>query len=168
MCFQPLASLERPRELRRRVVLPARMSFGGRWSDTCILNISSRGLLVRSPQNVPSGTAIQLLRGNQLITARVMWSDGNRSGLQTDERIAVEDILSLDQSATSQLAASHPGKYNPPAPAPKLRPDTQSRWLEFLGVGAIVIGLALAAGLFVEQALGPPLAKVTAALGGQS
>ena len=38
---------ERPRELRRRVILPARLRTGADWSDTCMLNISSRGLLIQ-------------------------------------------------------------------------------------------------------------------------
>ncbi len=59
----------RPRELRRRVVLPARLRIGSRWNDTCILNISSRGLLIHSPRLGNEGSGVELRRGGEVIEA---------------------------------------------------------------------------------------------------
>src|SRR5215213_9934355 len=99
-------SKQRPRELRRRVVVPARVRAGAQWSDACILNISSRGLLIHSLRPAPIGSTVQIVRGDHLIVARVMWSDAGRSGLRSDERLPVDEILSLKQSHPLQLSAS--------------------------------------------------------------
>src|SRR5947209_10843359 len=95
-----------PRELRRRVVVPARVRTDGQWSDARILNISSHGLLIHSSRPAPKGSIVQILRGDHLIIARVMWSHAGRSGLRSDEQLPVDEILSLKQSRPLQLIAS--------------------------------------------------------------
>jgi hypothetical protein len=167
MSLQRLGEVERPRELRRRVALPARVSTGQGWADASILNVSSRGFLIRSGRTVPAGATLQLLRGDQLITARVMWSDGARSGLRAVERIAVEEILSSNQTAGFQLAAIQPNARNSRRVTTKPAPAVPSRALEFVGVSAIAIMLAAAAFLGARQTLAPPLAKISAALSSQ-
>ena len=97
---------QRPRELRRRVVLPARLRTGAQWSDACILNISSRGMMIHSGRAGPEGTRVELRRGEHVIIARVMWCDGGPAGLRSDERLPVEEIMSLSQSSALQLVAS--------------------------------------------------------------
>src|SRR5690348_12970017 len=91
---------QRSRELRRRVIMPARLRSSGGWTDACILNISSHGLMIHSSRVGPQGSTIELWRGNHVIVARVVWQDGARAGLQSEDRLAVEDILSLGSSAT--------------------------------------------------------------------
>ena len=87
-------SRQRPREVRRRVVLPARLLTGVQWSDTCILNISSRGLMIHSGRVAPKGSVVELHRGDHVIVARVVWRDGARVGLQSTDRVPVEEIMS--------------------------------------------------------------------------
>jgi hypothetical protein len=73
----------RPRELRRRVVLPARMLLGSAWSDACILNISSRGMLIQASRGVPQGSAIELHRGDYVVLAHVVWRHGALPGCRS-------------------------------------------------------------------------------------
>src|SRR4029078_12325215 len=97
---------QRPRELRRRVVLPARMRMDSSWCDACILNISSRGLMIHVARGAPSGDTVELRRGDHVIVARVVWRDGSRAGLHSDDRLPVEQILSLSQAPALQLTAA--------------------------------------------------------------
>src|SRR4051794_14708998 len=93
----------RPRELRRNVVLPARMRHGLSWSDACILNISSRGLMIQSGRAAPQGSVIELRRGDHVIPARVMWSEGSRTGLQVDDRLPTDELLALCKVAQLKI-----------------------------------------------------------------
>jgi len=96
----------KPRELRRRVILPARLRMGAHWSDACILNISSRGLMIQASRAAPEGSVIELWKGDYVIVARVVWRKGVRAGLCSDDRVPVEEIMSLAQSPGLQLTAS--------------------------------------------------------------
>src|SRR4051794_29681232 len=106
MAARAIKSMQRPRELRRRVVVPARVRTDGRWCDARILNISSRGLLIHSSYPVLEGTIMQIVRGDHLIVARVVWSDGSRTGLKSEDQLPVEEIVSLKQAQVLQLIAS--------------------------------------------------------------
>jgi hypothetical protein len=159
-------SREKPRELRRRVLMPARLRSSSGWTDACILNISSRGLMIHSSRAGPKGSMVELWRGDHVIVARVMWQDGARAGLQTDERLAVEDILSLSASAALTLTASEPYSVERRArPRDEADPRSQGRMLEFFGVVAIGCVVAASAYGMVQQALAHPMAMIRAALG---
>jgi hypothetical protein len=136
------------------------------WTDACILNISSRGLMIHSSRAGPEGSRVELWRGDHVIVARVIWQDGGRTGLQSDECLAVEEILSLSRSAAMSLTASEPFTVERRA-RPREEPDRrrEGRIFEFFGV--IAIGCVLAATAFgmVEQALADPMAMIRAALG---
>lgn len=81
------------REPRRKVVVPARLNAGPKWVDAVILNISSRGMLVRSDTPVAVGTYIDLRRGRQVIIGRAVWTDGNQFGVLAQDRIDIEALL---------------------------------------------------------------------------
>ena len=159
---------QRPRELRRRVMIPARLRNGAAWADACILNISSRGLLVHSPRGVPQGGIVELRRGEHVIVARVVWRDGTRVGLRADDRLPVDEIISLDGAAAFQLTAPGPGqperrKRQRPAP---MDSRLRGRAMEFVSVGVIAASLAITIWSMVEQAFARPMSAVTTALGG--
>ena len=161
-------SKHRPRELRRRVVVKARMRSGMQWSEACILNVSSRGLLIKSVRPVAEGSTIEILRGDQLIVARVMWSNAGRSGLRSEQRLPVEDILSIGQSTALQLIASNGVLHDRRRGAREIPGDARlrGRALEFLAVVAIGVTLAVGGWVMVEHALIGPLGTASAALGG--
>ena len=108
----------RPRELRRSVVLPARMRLGSAWSDACILNISSHGMMIQASRGVPQGITIELQRGEYVVLAHVVWRYGARAGLQVEERLAVEPPHA---EPGARLAADR-GRFAA-APPPRLLPD---------------------------------------------
>jgi hypothetical protein len=148
-------------------MIPARLRNGAQWNDACILNISSRGLLVHSPRGVPQGSTIELRRGEHVIVARVVWRDGARVGLQADERMPVDQIISLDQAAALQLTAAANGlaERRKRRRAPTADSRLRGRAMEFVSVGVIAASLALTIWSMVDQALGRPMAAIAAALG---
>jgi len=156
---------ERSRELRRRVVLPARIRHGAAWSDACILNVSSRGLLIHTSRQAPTGSEVELRRGEHVIVARVVWRDGAKAGLRADDRVPIEEIVTLGQSQVLQLSARGSVERRKSA-RPDDRQRLRARTMEFASV--VVIGASLAGGavVLVEEAFARPLAIVQAALGG--
>jgi len=157
---------ERPRELRRRVVLPARLRDGVQWADACILNVSSRGLMIRSARAGPLGSLVELRRGEHVIIARVVWREGARLGLRSEDRVPVEEIMSLSGSQALQLVADHGSlverrRYRLPAAESRLK----GRIIEYAAVVAIGVALAGGAWTMARQALVRPFADASAALG---
>ena len=137
------------------------------WSDACILNISSRGLLVRSGRPAVRGSVIELRHRDYAIVGRVVWSDGAHAGLQAEERVPVEQILSFSQAPSLQLTAVN-GRPVERRKRPRSHEDNRvrGRLFEF---SAVAILAALVAGFafdLVHDALSRPFQQVQAALGG--
>jgi hypothetical protein len=156
----------RSRELRRRVVLPARLRSGAQWSDVCILNISSRGLMIHSARVSAKGSMVELRRGEHVIVARVMWREGARAGLHSDERLPIEKLATLGQPQPLRVA-SEDGKFVERRKRPRPQDDARlrGRAMEFIGVGAIGVTLALGAWTIASEAFARPLETVRNALG---
>lgn len=139
------------------------------WSDVCILNVSSRGLQIKSIRDAAPGSTVELRHGEHVIVARVVWRNGTRSGLRASDRVPVEAIVTSARAAKVRPAAVPAGR---PVAERRKQPRThdqhrlRSRAVEFASMG--LIGVFLAATLFsmVEQAFARPLAMVRAALGG--
>ncbi len=168
MAAPAFLSRHRPRELRRRVVARARVRTGAQWGDACILNVSSRGLLIQTARPVPEGSTVEILRGDHLMTAKVVWSAAGRSGLRSEERLPVEDILSLEHSRALQLIASNGVIRDRRRDRRDAAGDSRicGREMEFAAVGIIAASFAYVIWAMAEQALAEPLAKISAALGG--
>src|SRR3954465_9995212 len=101
-------SKHKSREWRRSVLLKARLRTAAGWSDACILNISSGGLLMHASRPADRGSVVEVKQGEHLIRARVMWSDGARVGLRTDEQLPVEQILSRSDCPALRLTGVEP------------------------------------------------------------
>jgi hypothetical protein len=157
----------RSRELRRRVVLPARIRHGASWSNACILNISSRGLLLHAKSPAPQGSLIELTHGNHMIVARVVWRSGAKLGLSAEDRLPIEDIATYAQTPAPPLIAAD-GRaverhgQNRTYDQSRLR----SRAIEYVCVVTLGASLATAAYGMVQRAFAAPLALVQAILGG--
>jgi hypothetical protein len=156
----------RPRELRRRVVLNARMRVGQRWSNACILNISSRGLLVQA-SGIETGSTIELRRGEHVIVARVVWREGGKAGLRSEEPLAVDDILTVDRGNSLQLVASGGASMERRIVSRPRHEESRARrrLLQFVGTTAIGVGLSAVVLMMIGQAAARPLAMVKSALG---
>lgn len=159
--------IQMPPELRRWVVLPARMLLGSSWSDACILNISARGLLIQSGRSTPQGSVVELRRGDHVIVARVVWRLGLRAGLRAEGALPVEEILTLGQSPSLQLTAS---MRRAAERRQRARTEDESRHraraFEFVSVVVIAACFGAMAFSMVERALARPMAFVEAALAG--
>ena len=149
-------------------MLHARMRASSGWTDACILNVSSRGLLINaSATGAVLGGEVELRHGAHVIVAEVVWRKGTRAGLRTDQRVPVDEIMALSKAPALQLTA---GQWPHVDRRTQLRPYEESRqrsrMLEFAGVVAIAVALAGALYSMVEQAFARPLAMVSTALGG--
>ena len=124
--------------------------------------------MIQTARPMPVGSTIEILRGDHLILAEVMWSAAGRSGVRSEERLPVEDILSVEQSHALRLIASNGVMHEWRRTARGLKADArqQGRAMEFVAVGAIAALLAIGAWAFASHALARPLARVEAALGG--
>jgi PilZ domain-containing protein len=157
----------RPRELRRRVLLPARLRTSAGWSDACILNVSSRGLLINANQTVAQGSNIELRHREHVIIARVIWRNGSRVGLSAEDWVPIDEILILSHSSGLQLTARTCAAVER-RNQPRTHDDSRllGRTIEFASVAIIATTLSLGLYSLVAQALGEPMARIRIALSG--
>ena len=156
----------RPREDRRRTVLPARIRTGPGWADACILNISSRGLLVYAKCAAQPGSHVKLWRGGYLVVARVVWRSNERLGVCTPEPIPVDDIISSEAAPAEAPAPAAAVELDRPRKRPSHdRSRAVSRAVEFLSLVVFGIALAGAAAAYAYETLSKPLEAVNRALG---
>lgn len=155
--------LQTSRELRRRVLLRARVRSGSAWSDASILNVSSRGLLINSATAIrpPSAGTIEIRHANHVIVAEIVWSSGTRLGLRTENRVPVDEILAIGNAAAHQVTA----KQWPHAERRKLsrgHDDSRlrGRAFEFIGIAIVAASLGILVASLVQQVLGLPMAAV--------
>lgn len=159
----------KPREPRRNVMIKARMRAGGSWSDTCILNLSSRGMLLRSAASPGCGSYLEIRRGNHIFVARVVWSGPDRFGVQTQDYVPVDSLAQNPDRAPpiAPAAVTGVGECRATCRAAQLAHEKSriaGRIVEF-GTFLLVAGFAtmLVAGTVVEV-LFEPLAQADAAL----
>ena len=143
------------------------MRTGAGWSDACILNVSSRGALIHSNRPFAEGSVIELRHGDHVIVGRIVWRVGPKAGLQSDDRVPVEQILSATDGPAIRLSVT-PGVERRRRPRTHEQSRMQSRAFEFAGVVIIAVALSSAAFALVGEALAQPLARVSAALGTQA
>lgn len=141
------------------------MRHGASWSDACILNVSTHGLLIHTSRNTPVGGQVELWRGENVIAARVVWHSGAKAGLRTDDPVPVEQILTLGQSQSLQLGVGRGRGERRKAPRLEDRHRLRGKAIEFVSVVVIGASLAGAAVIMVEEAFVRPLALVQQSLG---
>jgi hypothetical protein len=147
--------------------LPARIRSGAGWADACILNISSRGLMVYTNGAAKPGTVIELRRGAQIVIARVIWRQNQRVGLASQGDLPVQDIIS---SETAAAAVARPAVGSGVAIERRRRPHShdrnryRSRAFEFVSIIFVGVLLGGIAAVWVEETLAKPLTVVAAAL----
>jgi hypothetical protein len=146
-------------------MLPARMRTEAGWSDACILNISSRGLLIYSNGAAQQGSFVEVRRGGQLVIARVVWRKNQRIGLHSPDPVHVEDIIGADKAAaaTVSTAAGAPMERRR-IPRDAERSRQHGRAAEFIAMVLVGGALAFAAMASVEESLARPFAAVDQAM----
>lgn len=118
--------------------------------------------MIHTSRQIAQGTEVEIRRGDHVIVARVVWREGARTGLRADERVPIEEIVTLGQSPALQLTADQRERRN------SAREHDHSRLfgraVELGGVLAVVALLAGYAVTMVHDALALPLAAIGAAL----
>jgi hypothetical protein len=158
------------REPRRKVMLKARMRLGAAWRDACILDLSTRGLMIQASEPVRGGSYIEIRRGRHVIIARVMWTRDRRCGLLTQDPLPTEAIIA--EPDRSQADGPLPQVERRVDRAPTRAFDhEQSRWRSRAFQFAMVVIAGGACGTFaygaVSEALSQPLMAVELALAGK-
>lgn len=150
-------------------MIRARLRSGASWADACILNLSPRGMGLQSASPPGRGSYVELRRGHHVIVARVMWTNGHRFGIRSQDTIPVDSVISEpDLSAANDGAPPAPVIERRTAPRFTERHDgsrTLSRSIQFGFV--LILGASAGLTLFdgVRQAFGKPLESAAAALG---
>lgn len=152
----------KPREPRRKVMIKARMRIGAAWQDVCILNVSSRGLLCQAGSPPARGTYVEICRGRHLIVARVVWNEGRRSGLRTQDCLPIDDVVSEPDGSGARVA--HAAQVNSfverrasPRNTGERHADSRiaSRLIEFTAVAVFGVSAAYGAATLLQAALAP-------------
>lgn len=148
------------------MLLKARMRTEAGWGDACILNISSRGLLIYAARAAEQGNTIEVRQGEHVIRARVVWREGARVGLHADELLPVETILSRANAPELRLTADASRRTDR---RQRRRSHDESRirarLFEFATFAVIAVCVGATAFSLVSEALARPLAQVRSALG---
>ena len=151
------------REPRHDVDLPARLRGDDSWSDICIRNVSSHGMMLLIADPPQRGAYIEVRRGSAVVIGRVMWIGVGRCGLRTKERIRVAD-LTMANAQPKDATGARPERR---ARARLHRPDAAAARSAFIGrvmQFAAMVALVLAAGGFLAHTTYGLLAKPSAAI----
>jgi hypothetical protein len=149
-------------------MINARMRDGGSWSDLCILNMSSRGLMGRSAVPPRPGSFVEVRRGPYVIVARVVWTKEQMFGVSTQDVVPIDDIV-----ANKAIPMAPPGGLPPPErrrhrrrPALSLeeRSGQCARILQFSFITALGCSVAVAGAATLHDALAKPMATIAATL----
>lgn len=153
-----------PRETRRKVLIKARMRTASAWSDACILNISSQGLLLSVAAPLPRGTYIELHRGSHVIIGRVAWTKHHRLGVRAQDRLAIDDIIDQPNCGGSPAPAT-PALGFPDRRSyrrPSNRTHEQNRWRSQAAQFFVVVAFGALAAVMTFQTIGQAFAGAIA------
>ncbi|MCY7270572.1 MAG: PilZ domain-containing protein [Sphingomonas bacterium] len=158
----------KPREPRHKVLVRARIKAGASWHDACILNISSRGMLMQAAAPPVRGSYLEIRRGAQVIVARVMWCKLHRFGIKSQDVLSIDAIVANPDVAST--IATTPTVERRMVARPRWSAHDHSRWQGRLMEYGFVAALAVALGVFaaneVYTMLSKPADTITAALSG--
>ena len=155
----------KPRAPRQKVLIEARLRQDRGWADARILDISRRGLLVRSPAAPLHGAYVEICRGTYRIVARVVWVSHDLFGLSTQDPIAVDAVVKGEAAAPPVPVNNRPSPQR--QPSLKESGDRSRRWSRKFQFGVFTLCAAAVACLAfgaVGQALSKPLNLVAAGL----
>lgn len=142
------------------------MRVGASWSDACILNLSSRGMLVQSGMVPERGNYLEIRRGQQVVVARVVWSKEQRFGVRTQDPVRAEELL--DESGTAPPPQSAPVGERRSVPRPAATRHDRSRMrgrvLEFASLATFGAVSAFLLVSTISELLDRPLLAIESAL----
>lgn len=115
------------------------------------------------------GTYVEIVGENLTIVARVVWSNGHRFGVRTNEPIDVSATIRLVRAdAPNPMAAPRTGKLAAAAVRSSANASRAlGKTLEFATIGAFVATLVIGLALIVYEDLSRPLARAAEQLVGR-
>lgn len=138
------------------------------WHNACILNVSSRGMLLQAADPPLRGSYLEIRRGAQVILARVVWTKSHRFGVETQDALPIEAMIT--NCALPAVSPATGGERRRIARV-RLPADEQSRqrgrFVEFGFIAAMAtFGAVLVAGE-AYALLAAPIEAVETALAGR-
>lgn len=153
-------------------MIKARMRAGASWSDALILNMSSKGLLVRSDRSPSRGSYLEIRRGPHVIVARVVWANSGRFGVQTQDPVPTDGLIQDPDGA--QAPATPPGagfkERRAIARPTEVRHESsrqKGRAAEFAVIAFACAAMAILIGGAVVEVVAKPMEAAQAALAAQ-
>lgn len=64
------------------------------WIDATVRNISSRGMMLHSPQPLQRNQFVEVTRGRSRVVGRIAWADDAMCGLHSQDRVDMAGLLS--------------------------------------------------------------------------
>ena len=161
-----------PREPRQKVQIPVRIRIDNAWADMCLLDVSSRGLMIQGRIAPPRGAYVEVRRGRHVIVARVIWSKKHRFGVRTQDLVAAGVIAGerdTDPAGDAGQPTSQPAERRVHArevasAEAHQRSRMMGRSIEFGFVLVAGSTLAMLCVSLASEAMLKPLSVVTAAL----
>ena len=156
------------------MLIQARMRVDGKWVDVRIRNISSRGLLVQSATPPARGSYVEIFKARHTIVARVVWSNDQRFGIQTRERLDVSALVGEPDPKKPREAMSPDASLDRRSDPRRLTAAEVTQRLErsrrisgAIEFGAVAMCGAIAAAITVSivyETLSRPFQKVSSSL----
>jgi hypothetical protein len=130
-----------------KVLIRVRVRAGAMPADACIRDISRRGLLLQSAAPPVRGTHIELVGPFVPIVGRVVWTNGHRFGVQTQDVIDVPAFVSgaADRRKTNVECEFHRRASDLETRSGAGRQAEVGRWIQYGAV--LLIGAGVATGL---------------------
>jgi hypothetical protein len=161
----------KPREDRRPISVPARLRSETGWSDVTIGNVSSRGMMLRCVAPPPQRAYIEVRHQGVCIVGQIVWINGARCGVRTQDLVDVAGLLSQGgrrarQPADDRRSAGRPVEA-PRQQSPAERAEASrrvARLLDFAVIAAAATGAAALAASLMFDAFSAPLARTAEAL----
>ena len=162
----------RTREARRNVMIKARMRAGTSWNDALILNLSSRGMMVRADQSPDRGSYLEIRRGPHVMVARVVWSKPGRFGVQTQDLVPADNLIGGSEEVNAHAKPGCAGfqeRRATPRPAAARHEGSRqrARAAEFGGIALVCGNAAMLMGSAIFEVVALPLGASQAALAGK-
>jgi hypothetical protein len=141
------------------------MRCGAAWSDVCIVNLSTRGVGLQSPRAPDRGTYVELRRGsNVLIVGCVVWSEGQRFGVRTQDPIWIDGVLRASGGQQASAAEWRDRRAMPRAQRGAGWSAIRGRMMQFGFLVAGGVAATALLGSLVDSALANPLNTISTIL----
>ncbi|WP_133365896.1 PilZ domain-containing protein [Qipengyuania sediminis] len=146
----------RNRETRRTVRISVRVRTDAGWIDATVRNLSTRGMMLDSPQPLRRNQFVEVTRGHRRVVGRIVWSEAERCGLHSQDMIDIAGLLATPGTPSGVERRSQ-SRAGTPAPRRPVGIADQAHFARLVGRtierGALVIAGAAVAALIAAAAL---------------